>query len=88
VWRGGRSGEADQLASAYRAALVLAADHGLHSIAFPAISTGIYGFPLADATRIAVATAREAGLPPLERVVFACFSDQALAAYQAEGVDA
>jgi O-acetyl-ADP-ribose deacetylase (regulator of RNase III) len=88
VWEGGRSGEPEQLASAYRSTLAVAADRGLRSIAFPAISTGIYGFPLAAATRIAVATARaEAAVLPVERVIFACFSPAALAAYRAEGVE-
>lgn len=90
VWRGGGAGESGQLASAYRAALALARSHGLRSIAFPAISTGIYGYPLDDATRIAVATVRaELRLPgSIERVVFACFNDTVLAAYLAHGIGA
>lgn len=90
VWHGGTQGEAEFLASAYRSSLVLARDHGCRSIAFPAISTGIYGYPLDEATRIAVnavrAFASEAG--DLELVHFACFSDEALAAYRAQGVGA
>jgi O-acetyl-ADP-ribose deacetylase (regulator of RNase III) len=58
VWRGGRSGEPELLASCYRSALSLARDHDVQSIAFPAISCGIYGYPLDDAARIAV---REVG---------------------------
>ncbi|MGZ8376320.1 MAG: O-acetyl-ADP-ribose deacetylase [Gemmatirosa sp.] len=88
VWRGGSAGEAERLAGAYRASLVLARDHGGASIAFPAISTGIYGYPLEEATRVAVATVRafasEAGT--LTLVHFACFSDDALAAYRRAGV--
>ncbi len=88
VWQGGGAGEAERLAGAYRAALVLARDHGCASVAFPAISTGVYGYPLDEATRVAVATVRafapEAGT--LRRVVFACFSYAALAAYHRAGV--
>ncbi|QEX25007.1 RNase III inhibitor [Hypericibacter adhaerens] len=84
VWQGGGQGEPDKLAGAYRAAMRIAADRGCRSIAFPAISTGIYGYPLAPATRIAVATVREElerpGAPG--RVVFACFGPEAIAAYR------
>jgi O-acetyl-ADP-ribose deacetylase (regulator of RNase III) len=85
VWRGGGAGEADLLAGCYRAALALAAARGLASIAFPAISTGIYGYPLKPATDIAVATVkaelqRHAGI---RRVVFACFGAAVAAAYRA-----
>src|SRR5688572_13360729 len=55
VWQGGGSGEADLLASCYRRSLGLAAEHRLSSLAFPAISTGIYGYPKAEAAEIAVA---------------------------------
>jgi O-acetyl-ADP-ribose deacetylase len=87
IWRGGHGGEPELLASAYRSALRLAGEHRLRSIAFPAISTGIYGYPLQAATEVAVAAVRE-GVPgsSLERVVFACFSDEALQAYRAAGV--
>lgn len=76
VWHGGERGEDAVLASCYRESLRLAAAHGLRSVAFPAISTGVYGFPLARATRVAVGEVRralEAG-SPVERVVFCCFS--------------
>jgi O-acetyl-ADP-ribose deacetylase len=88
IWRGGRAGEAELLVSAYRSSLALAREHHLDSIAFPAISTGIYGYPLAAATAIAVRTVREALASPAapSDVVFACFSDAALEAYTAEGV--
>jgi O-acetyl-ADP-ribose deacetylase (regulator of RNase III) len=88
VWRGGGAGEPELLASAYRASLALAREHGLRSVAFPAISTGIYGYPLADATHVAVTTVRAELTVPgsVERVVFACFNQETLDAYQAEGV--
>jgi O-acetyl-ADP-ribose deacetylase len=57
VWNGGQSGEPELLAGAYRRCLELAAEHGCQSIAFPAISTGVYGYPLAAAARVALQTA-------------------------------
>ena len=84
VWRGGDEGEDAALAGCYRCALDLAAKAGARSIAFPAISTGIYGFPLERATRIAVREAR-AGLarhPALEKVVLCCFSERDREAYE------
>ncbi|MDR7420140.1 MAG: O-acetyl-ADP-ribose deacetylase [Armatimonadota bacterium] len=88
VWQGGQAGEPELLASAYRSALALATEAGLRSIAFPAISTGIYGYPLRDATRIAVATVKAELARPttIESVIFACFSPAVLEAYIAEGV--
>jgi len=88
VWQGGDRGEPDQLASAYRASMALAREHGLRSLAFPAISTGIYGYPLAAATAVAVTTIRAEMAKPgsIEQVVFACFSDEALNAYTALGL--
>ena len=77
VWNGGKHGEPDLLASCYRTALTLAAEHGLHSIAFPAISTGVYRFPADLAARIAVGTVVSeisADARGIERVVFCCFS--------------
>jgi len=72
-----------------RSALDLGRDHRLASIAFPAISTGIYGYPLAAATAVAVATVRERldSAGSIVQVVFACFSQDALSAYAAEGVE-
>ena len=90
VWRGGGAREPELLASAYRSAMVLAADHELRSIAFPAISTGIYGYPLAPATAIAVSTERRAVSTDssVEEVMFACFSPEVLRAYHQAGVTA
>jgi O-acetyl-ADP-ribose deacetylase (regulator of RNase III) len=77
IWQDGRAGEDEALARCYRTALDLAARQALRSIAFPAISTGVYRFPLERATRIAVGEVRRALAAPtsLERVVFCCFSD-------------
>ncbi len=88
VWRGGGHGEAELLASAYRSALTLAGAERCRSLAFPAISTGSYRYPLREATGIAVGTVRTALAEPgsLTEVVFACFDDDVLAAYVAEGV--
>ncbi|MEI6636442.1 MAG: macro domain-containing protein [Planctomycetota bacterium] len=88
VWHAGEEGEKDLLAGAYKSALRLAAEHGCRSIAFPAISTGIFGFPLQPATDIAIKTVREhlAGRSIIMRVIFACFSEEVLGAYRAAGV--
>jgi O-acetyl-ADP-ribose deacetylase (regulator of RNase III) len=80
VWNGGGSGEEELLASCYRTALELAAKHRLSSLAFPAISTGVYGFPPDLAARTAVGTiASELAAAPrgIERVVFCCFAQDA-----------
>ncbi|WP_026381411.1 O-acetyl-ADP-ribose deacetylase [Afifella pfennigii] len=77
-WRGGQAGEAELLASAYRNSLAIAREAGLTSLAFPAISTGIYGFPAAEGAKIAVRTsAGYAADDPgrLRRIVFCCFSE-------------
>jgi O-acetyl-ADP-ribose deacetylase (regulator of RNase III) len=88
VWQGGGAGEAELLASAYRSAMALATEHQLRSIAFPAISTGIYGFPLPPATRIAVRSVLDAlaAGSPVHEVVFACFAPEVLQAYRAAGI--
>lgn len=77
VWQGGAAREPELLARCYRSSLALATQHGLQHIAFPAISTGIYGYPKEPATEIAVREAR-AWAAALERVIFCCF-DQATA---------
>jgi O-acetyl-ADP-ribose deacetylase len=88
VWHGGDRAEARLLASAYESSLALAGERRLRSIAFPAISTGTYGYPLEAATRIAVDTVRSTAprWPSLERVVFACFGEDALRACEQAGV--
>ena len=88
VWRGGGVGEADLLASAYDSAMRLGAEYKLNSIAFPAISTGVYGYPLTPATRIAVDAVRAALArgSSIDRVVFACFSPEVLDEYRRAGV--
>jgi O-acetyl-ADP-ribose deacetylase (regulator of RNase III) len=83
VWHGGREGEDALLESCYRNSMALARRHGITSIAFPAISTGVYRFPLERATEIAVRTvAAELGSDPQIAVIFCCFSDDALRQYQ------
>ncbi|MFZ3003310.1 MAG: O-acetyl-ADP-ribose deacetylase [Undibacterium umbellatum] len=84
VWRGGLQGEPDLLASCYRNSLELAASKQLHSLAFPSISTGIYGYPVELAARVAVNTVREFGseLSSIKDVIFCCFSDGDLALYE------
>lgn len=86
VWNGGGRGEDEALARCYRNSLALATQHGLRTIAFPAISTGIYGFPLERATTIAVRETRSylRDHPEIEQVAFVCFGSAARDAYQAE----
>lgn len=84
VWRGGGHGEDDLLESCYRESLRLAAEHGASTVAFPAISTGVYGFPVPRAARIAV-RAVAAGLganPTLARVVLCCFGVESREAHE------
>jgi len=84
VWRGGQEGEEKLLASAVRSALERAEEIGAKSVALPAISTGVYGFPLKRAAEISVAEARRfsSRARSVERVVFCLFDDRALAAFQ------
>jgi len=90
IWNGGSKSEPELLAGAYGSALDLADQNGCRSVAFPAISTGIYGYPLQAATEIAVDTVRGylAGKTGITRVVFACFGQDVLAAYRAAGIGA
>lgn len=76
VWHGGASGEEKVLASCYRRSLEIAAAHHLKTIAFPAISTGVYGYPIELAAKVAVAAVREFVAAPtsLEAITFCCFS--------------
>ena len=85
VWHGGNHGEANLLASCYRRALEVASQHSVHSLAFPGISTGVYGYPIAFAARIAVSTVRTAvpAFPAIHEVIFCCHSAADLAVYQA-----
>lgn len=84
IWRGGSSGEPELLASCYRSSLELAERHGLAEVAFPCISCGIYGYPVEQATMIAVGECRawldEHDLP--WRVLLVCFGDQVCSAYE------
>ena len=79
VWRGGENGEPDLLASCYSRAMNLAADHGLKSLAFPAISTGIYAYPADEAATIAVDTVagvlKNSQPTGIERVIYCCFAE-------------
>ncbi len=84
VWQGGGHGEAGLLTSCYASSIALCETHGLSSVAFPAISTGVYGYPKADACRIAVATVRAARLPFPLAVTFVCFDDETRRLYEAE----
>lgn len=84
VWRGGNQGEEYLLASCYRRCLEIAQEYQLKSIAFPAISTGIYGYPLDKATAIAVREVKSFLEQPnsLETVIFVCFSNESYRYYQ------
>lgn len=84
VWRGGTNGEPQLLASCYRRSLEIAMQRQLRSIAFPGVSTGIYGYPAADAAIVAVDTVRSMLQAPgtIDEVIFCCYSPQALAIYQ------
>jgi O-acetyl-ADP-ribose deacetylase (regulator of RNase III) len=81
VWRGGEYGEAELLASCYRASLACADEVGARSIAFPAISTGVYGYPVVLATPIAVRTVRDTATS-VEVVRFVCFNDPVRITYE------
>jgi O-acetyl-ADP-ribose deacetylase (regulator of RNase III) len=86
VWHGGKSGEEEDLADCYRNSLELAVQHNVKTIAFPAISTGVYRFPLDRATEIAVREVRRflEDHTQIEKVVFVCFGQDAYDAYQRE----
>ncbi len=83
VWRGGQHDDARLLASAYRSSIRLAGENGLHSIAFPAISCGIFGYPVEAAARIAVDTVREATAGASIDVTFVLFSHDLLEVFRA-----
>lgn len=84
IWHGGIQGEADLLANCYLNSLRLAADNHLSSIAFPAISTGVYGYPVDQAAKIAVTSVQKFLQKPssIEKVIFCCFSQIDLDIYQ------
>jgi len=84
VWRGGKEGEPDLLRSAYRNSLSLAAEHGARTIALPSISTGVYGYPVEKAARVALSTVREwtAEQGDFEEIRFVLFSDNDLRVYE------
>lgn len=86
VWSGGKRGEPALLASCYRSSFKLALDHQLKTIAFPAISCGVYGYPLEQAVVIAVRTSAEfvAQHTLIEKIIFACFDRGTLDAYRTE----
>jgi len=86
VWQGGAQGEPELLASCYRESLALALAQGAGRIAFPAISCGVYGYPLQQATRIALRECAQfaAAEPQIAQIVFACFGAEMLALYRAE----
>ncbi len=85
VWQGGNQGEAEWLASCYQTSLALAHKNAIKSIAYPAISCGVYGYPLAQAVTIAVRECRVAALTgAFEQILFACFDAHMVALYEAE----
>lgn len=84
VWQGGNAGERTLLATCYRRCMEIAQENGVRTIAFPAISTGVYGFPIEEATTIAVETVRtflKESKDPLQ-VIFCCFSQKDLSLYE------
>jgi O-acetyl-ADP-ribose deacetylase len=85
VWHGGSQGEAEQLADCYLHSLQLAAEHGLRSVAFPNISTGVYRFPKAQAAQIAIDTVQafaQQHTGPIEEVIFVCFDAENAELYE------
>lgn len=86
IWHGGGQGEAQLLASAYRRSLELASAQGLKTIAFPSLSTGVYGYPIEKAAKIALSAIRDyvVGHPGIERVTVVLFTASDLAVYRAE----
>ena len=81
VWQGGSRGEAAALASCYRSSLALAQEHGLRSLAFPAISCGVFGYPVALACAVALAQLRAPAGAGVERVELVCFDEDVYGCY-------
>jgi O-acetyl-ADP-ribose deacetylase (regulator of RNase III) len=81
VWHGGTQGEPDLLRSCYERSLALAAEHGIHTIAFPGISTGVYGYPKEEAARIALDVMRPAS-EDFDEIIACCFSQGDAAIYR------
>lgn len=86
VWRGGNHDEAALLASCYRRSLALAHEKGVATLAFPSISTGIYGYPIEEAAKVAVAVTRQFAVEPtaIREVTFCCFSESDFRVYATE----
>ena len=86
VWDGGSYGEPETLAGCYRSCFALAREHGIRTMAFPAISCGVYGYPIPEAAAIAVRETLTAlkTSPQIEKVIFVCFTDPIWTAYQHE----
>ena len=84
VWRGGKNGEPELLASCYRGSLAIAEKHEMKSIAFPSISTGVYGYPIELAARVAVETVCDVvrKSSKIEEIIFCCFSQSDLDVYE------
>jgi O-acetyl-ADP-ribose deacetylase len=84
VWHGGASGEPELLASCYRRSLAIAVEHGVCTLAFPSIGTGVYGYPIEQAATVAVRTVRSFVSAPtgIHEVLFCCFSTHDLGVYQ------
>jgi O-acetyl-ADP-ribose deacetylase (regulator of RNase III) len=82
VWRGGGEGEPELLASCHRRSLEVAASLDCRTLAFPAISTGVYGYPVEEAAKLAIQTVRAHPYPSLETVRFVLFSERALAVFR------
>jgi len=83
-WQGGNKGEAELLASCYQRSIEVAAENGVHSLAFPSISTGVYGYPIELAAKVAVNTVRFQlkQFPTIREVTFCCFSTSDLSFYE------
>ncbi len=84
IWKGGGSGEADLLADCYRTSLELAVTHGVKTLAFPSISTGVYGYPIREAAKVAVASVKTflQSDKTVEEVILCCFSDRDFEIYR------